>query len=309
METRRAMARQPGVRPSRLLTRGSARALIGIGVLIAFVVGWEILAHTVGGSKSGRDDSRVPGWETIFGYSFKRMSDYWTGGFGVPVPSQGGKETYLGAFLALGASSLITAERVFGGLVLGATVGTLLGLAISASRWTRRLAAGPAHLLRMTPMLAAIPLFAVWFGATTEGMIIFVGYGVAVVLFVGVINAVGNIPHVYFERAQTIGASRLTTYRTVVLPAIFPELRSSVLLSLGLAWSLVLAAELLGAEKGLGVILLFAEQYAFTGRMMVIALLIVLYAGISFALFEVISRRIVAWQPRAAARSRPGGKV
>ena len=126
-----------------------------------------------------------------------------------------------------------------------------------------------------------IPLFNLWFGANTSGIILFVAYGVAVIMFIGTINAVRNVPKVYLDRAATVGASRTAIFRHVILPAIFPEIRASFLLSFGLSWSLVVAGELLGAQSGLGVIVTYALQFAYTGRVMIVAFLFIIYAGLS----------------------------
>jgi sulfonate transport system permease protein len=121
-------------------------------------------------------------------------------------------------------------------------------------------------------------------------------------MFIGTINAVRNVPKVYFDRAATVAASRTTVFRHVVLPAIFPEIRASFLLSFGLSWSLVVGGELLGAQSGLGVIVTYALQFAYTGRVLIIAFLFVIYAGLSFALFDAVSRRIIDWHPQVGKR-------
>jgi ABC-type proline/glycine betaine transport system permease subunit len=149
---------------------------------------------------------------------------------------------------------------------------------------------------------SVIPLFNLWFGADTSGIILFVAYGVAVIMFIGTVNAVRNVPRVYFDRAATVGASRAAIFRHVILPAIFPEIRASFLLSFGLSWSLVVAGELLGAQSGLGVIVTYALQFAYTGRVMIVAFLFIIYAGLSFALFDAVSRRIIDWHPQVDKR-------
>jgi ABC-type nitrate/sulfonate/bicarbonate transport system permease component len=147
-----------------------------------------------------------------------------------------------------------------------------------------------------------IPLFNLWFGANTSGIILFVAYGVAVIMFIGTINAVRNVPKVYLDRAATVGASRTAIFRHIILPAIFPEIRASFLLSFGLSWSLVVAGELLGAQSGLGVIVTYALQFAYTGRVMIVAFLFIIYAGLSFALFDAVSRRIIDGHPQVDKR-------
>jgi sulfonate transport system permease protein len=223
------------------------------------------------------------------------MADYWDGSLGVPSTIEGAPPSYAAAFLALGKASLITFQRVVIGVVCGLVAGIGLGMIVSMSSLARQLVAPSVHILRMTPFLAMIPLFNLWFGAATLGIIVFVAYGVAVIMFIGTINAIANVPQVYFDRAVTAGASILTRYRLILVPAIIPELRASLMLSIGLAWSLVVAGELLGAQEGLGVIVIYALQFAHTGRVMIVAFLFILYAGASFALVDAISRRVISW--------------
>jgi sulfonate transport system permease protein len=143
-----------------------------------------------------------------------------------------------------------------------------------------------------------VPLFQLWFGVYFAGKIAFVAYGVGVIFFAGVVNAVKNVPQIYIDNARTLGAGRLRLYRTVILPAIFPELRATILLSLGTAWAAVLGAEYLGAQSGLGYIIVYSEQFAYLDRMFVVALLFVLYASVSYAVFDRLSLKLLQWMPR-----------
>ncbi len=250
-------------------------------------------------AKGSYGEPLVPGWGYLIGNSLLRMSDYWSGGFGVPAPSEGGPPTYAAALLALGSASLVTFERVLCRHRFRDGWRALVSDSSSRpSMLRRRLIAPTVHIVRMTPFLAMIPLFNLWFGANTFGIILFVAYGVAVIMFIGTVNAVRNVPRVYFDRAATVGASRAAVFRHLVLPAIFPEIRASFLLSFGLSWSLVVGGELLGAQSGLGVIVTYALQFAYTGRVIIVAFLFVIYAGLSFAVFEAVSRRIIDWHPQ-----------
>jgi sulfonate transport system permease protein len=127
---------------------------------------------------------------------------------------------------------------------------------------------------------------------------LFVAFAVGVIFFTGAVNAVGNVSDIYIDYARTQGASRFDVYRTVILPAMFPELRSSILLGLGMAWTSVVAAEFLGAQTGLGQIIVSAQYFGYVDRMFVVALFLLLYASITYALFERASRRLTEWMPR-----------
>ena len=87
--------------------------------------------------------------------------------------------------------------------------------------------------------------------------------------------------------------------RTVILPSIFPELRATILLSLGIGWAAVLGAEYLGAQSGLGYIIIYSEQFAYLDRMFLVALIFILYASVSYWLFAKLSARMLQWMPRA----------
>ncbi len=277
------------------------RRWVGVLVLLTMAGAWQ-LASVVYTAEAAPGEPMIPGWQVVTTKTLVSLSDYWEGGFGVKATAEGGKRTYQGALLAIASNSIDTLARLFSGLAVGAIAGTTLGLAVSWSRWTRRIVELPGHVTRTFPLLAMIPLFQLWFGISFIGMMLFVAYGVGIIFFVGTINAVKNIPPIYIDYARVLGAGKLRLYRTVVLPAIFPELRSSILLSLGIAWTAVLGAEYLGAQTGLGQIIVYSEQFAYVDRMFLVALIFVLYASISYAVFDRISARMTRWVPRASER-------
>ena len=283
------------------MTRMSAyirRHGVSILVLIAMAAIWQLLsmAYT---AEAVPGEPMIPGWQVVFTRTLISLADYWQGGLGVGAVAEGAPPTYLAALLAIVTNSFDTIVRLYVGLLFGSVVGTLLGLAVSWSRWSRRAVALPLQFVRSLPLLAMVPLFQLWFGTYFVGKIAFVAYGVGVIFFAGVVNAVKNVPQIYIDNARTLGASRLQLYYTVILPSILPELRATILLSLGTAWGAVLGAEYLGAQSGLGYMIVYSEQFAYLDRMFVVALLFVIYASISYAIFNRVCMRLLEWTPRA----------
>lgn len=283
------------------MSRAWTYRLTSIGVLLGLAALWQI-ASILNRYESVPGEPMVPGWQVIFTQTYLSLADYWAGGLGVPPTSSGYPRTYLGATLAILSNSWDTSLRLFTGFVLGAAVGLLLGLAVSWSTWSRRLVGLPAQVLRTFPLMALIPMFQLWFGLNFVGMMLFVALGVGVIFFTGTVNAVGNVADVYVDCARTQGATRLQIYYTVILPAIFPELRSSVLLGLGTAWTAVVASEFLGAQTGMGQIIVYSQTFGYVDRMFLVALILLVYSAITFALFEWASRRLTEWTPQGAAR-------
>ena len=283
------------------MTRMSAyirRHGVSILVLIAMAAIWQLLsmAYT---AEAVPGEPMIPGWQVVFTRTLISLADYWQGGLGVGAVAEGAPPTYLAALLAILTNSFDTIVRLYVGLLFGSIVGTLLGLAVSWSRWSRRAVALPLQFIRSLPLLAMVPLFQLWFGTYFVGKVAFVAYGVGVIFFAGVVNAVKNVPQIYIDNARTLGAGRLQLYRTVILPSILPELRATILLSLGTAWGAVLGAEYLGAQSGLGYMIVYSEQFAYLDRMFVVALLFVIYASISYAIFNRVCMRLLEWTPRA----------
>lgn len=271
---------------------------ISVLVLLGMAAAWQILSMLYR-AEAVPGEPMVPGWQVLATKTFLSLSDYWQGGFGVQGVAQGGKPSYAAALLAVLGNSWDTAVRLYVGLAIGAIGGMVLGLAVSWSSWTRRLVEPPVQFLRTLPLLAMVPLFQLWFGTYFSGKVAFVAYGVGVIFFAGVVNAVRNVPQIYIDNARTLGASRLQLYRTVIIPAIFPELRATILLSLGTAWAAVLGAEYLGAQSGLGYIIVYSEQFAYLDRMFFVALLFILYASVTYAAFNALSLRLLRWAPRS----------
>ena len=270
---------------------------ISILTILALVAAWQVAA-ALSPTSPLRESPIVPPLEFIFSRAFIGLSDYWRVDLWAPVPQFGGQQTLLGAVLAIGFHSVLTLFRLVAGLCLGAVVGTFLGLALSWSDGVRRLLAPTLHLVRMIPLLALVPLFQFWFGSSNMSAIGFVAYGVGVVYLVATVNAVSNVPTRYVEASRTMGASKIRTYRTVVIPAIMPELFSSIFLTLGLAWSAVIGAEFIGVESGIGRMIIWSDYFSNTGRMALITLIILAYAMISFALVAKLQGRLLRWLPQ-----------
>ena len=165
--------------------------------------------------------------------------------------ADGGSRTLLGAVYAVVDQSFHTLWRLAAGFALGASIGTLIALLVSASKWARRILSLPAQVIRPFPLLAIIPLFQLWFGTETIGAITFIALVVGIMFFTGVLNAVGNVPGIYTQNSRVLGAGPVRTYLSVVVPAIFPELQSTIMLALGSAWTAALGAEFIGARTAL----------------------------------------------------------
>lgn len=272
------------------------RRVIGLLVLLSLAAIWQLLSM-IYRADAQPGEPMIAGWQIVFTKTLLSLSDYWQGGFGIRSVADGARRSYAAGSLTLAVNGAITLLRVLAGLAVGCLIGGMAGLAVSWSRWGRRIVDLPMQFLRTLPLLAMVPLFQLWFGTNLSGQIAFTAYGVAVIVFAGTVNAVANIPTIFIDNARSLGASRSQIYRSIILPAIFPAMRSTILLALGTAWSAVLGAEYLGAQSGLGYIIVYAQQFAYLDRMFLVALVIVIAAAASYAIFDRMSRKLLVWLP------------
>jgi ABC-type nitrate/sulfonate/bicarbonate transport system permease component len=194
--------------------------------------------------------------------------------------------------------STISLIRLLAGSSLGVAGGLLTGMLLGYSAWLRALVEPVLLLVRTIPILALIPLFLVWFGGSETGNIVYIAFAVFSMVVVNTIEAIRNVPPVYFQYARTLGASRFQAYRTVILPAIVPELIGGIRVVLGFSWAILLAAEYLASQAGLGRILIMAERWLYTGRMIVVIILIIAYSLLLNWLFLKAARYVTRWMPK-----------
>jgi sulfonate transport system permease protein len=134
------------------LGRTLRRHGISLAVLLAMAVAWQVLSM-VYRAEAVPGEPMVPGWQIVFTRTLVSLSDYWRGGLGVTAVADGGQPSAIGGMLSILDASVDTISRLYTGLVIGALLGGACGLAISWSRWSRRLVALPLHLIRTLPLL------------------------------------------------------------------------------------------------------------------------------------------------------------
>ena len=209
----------------------------------------------------------------------------------------GAELTYRNAIEVILVHSFDSALRLAVGLAIGGALGLGTGLLLGMNQYLQKLFQTPLLLIRAIPLFALIPLFLTWFGGTNTGVVSYIAFGVFSMLLVNTIAAVRNVPPLIQNFARTLGASRWRVYRTVVFPAIVPEITGGVRVIVGIAWAILIGAELLAAPSGVGRILTLSEQYSATDRMILIVMLIMIYTLIIDYFVVRAIRYLNRWSP------------
>ena len=150
--------------------------------------------------------------------------------------------------------------RVTWGFVLAVVLAVPLGLAIG---WFRRaeMAFNPIiQILRPISPLAWIPIAILWFGVGDLAAIFLIFLGCFLPLLLTAINAVQSIPAVYINAGRNFGLGPVDLVYRVLYPAVIPQLIVGLRITLGIAWLVVVAAEMIAVNSGLGFLIVDARN-------------------------------------------------
>ena len=150
--------------------------------------------------------------------------------------------------------------RVTWGYLLAVAVGIPLGIALG---WLRRpeLAVAPLiEVLRPISPLAWIPIAILWFGVGDLASIFIIFLASLLPLTLTAMNAVRTVATVHWNAGRNFGLSPVELARKVIAPAIFPQLIVGLRLTLGIAWLVVVAAEMIAVNSGLGFLIIDARN-------------------------------------------------
>jgi NitT/TauT family transport system permease protein/taurine transport system permease protein len=208
----------------------------------------------------------------------------------------------LGDMLAQGSSGIglgvhvaASLSRVGMAFLFGALLGVALGLLRGRVPAIDALLLVPAEMLRPIPPLGLIPLFILWFGIGELSKVLLIFLSVFLIMMVNAHAGARSCPADLLRAAQSLGASRWQVFLRVVFPAALPQITTGLRVAMGTGFSILVASELLGGDRGLGFIILdasnfFRTTYVFAG--------IVLIGAIGLASDRLIAwagRRIVHW--------------
>ncbi|WP_103500709.1 MULTISPECIES: ABC transporter permease [Streptomyces] len=188
-----------------------------------------------------------------------------------------------------------TLLRVLVSWIGGSALGVGVGLLMARARWLFHVLNPVIEAVRPVPPVALIPFVILWFGIGDSGKIFLGALACFMVMVVNTTVACGNVPPVYVQAARSLGASRNQVYRTVVLPAIVPEILSGFRIGSALAFAVVVAAEFQGADAGIGRLIMSASRTLNTPVVLLGTIVIAILAVLLDLAISRISAYITRW--------------
>ncbi|WP_416968712.1 ABC transporter permease [Streptomyces sp. 4F14] len=270
----------PSRRPSPAVRARLRRAALPLGSLLLFLALWQLLA--AGGTWS---ETLVPPPAKVWD-AFVEVST-----------THDGVRGYNGTTLVehLGVSL----RRIALGAGLGIAAGVVLGLLMGTVGWVRSLFEPWITFLRTLPPLAYFSLLIIWLGIDEEPKITLLAVAAFPPVAVSTTAAVAAVPKSLTEAARALGASRWDVVRDVVLPSALPETLTGVRLAVGVAYSSLVAAELVNGLPGIGGMVKDAANYNNTPVVVVGIIAIGVSGLIIDGLLLWLERAVVPWRGRA----------
>lgn len=197
---------------------------------------------------------------------------------------------------------LVSLGEAGAGFAWGVAAGVLLGTLMGLSRTASRLLWVPVEMYRPMPPMALLPLMLFWFGVGFTSKLVLIGLNCLIPTLLATSGAILGVDRALLNAARSYGPTAWQTFRKVILPAALPGVLTGMRLSIASAFTILVAAEMIGSDAGIGWMLLRAWRYLEVE---------VLYAGILGlslialgldSLLRLAGRRCLRWQRGATLR-------
>jgi sulfonate transport system permease protein len=183
------------------------------------------------------------------------------------------------------------------GFVIGAGLGLLLGLFTGSFRHAETLLDTTLQMVRNIPALALIPLVILWFGIDETAKLFLLAVGVFFPVYLNTFHGIRSADQGLIEMAKSYGLSGWPLYRDVILPAAMPSILVGVRFSLGLVWVLLIVAETISAQAGIGYMTMNAREFLQTDVVLVGILLYALLGKLADLFSRGLERHCLRWNP------------
>jgi ABC-type nitrate/sulfonate/bicarbonate transport system permease component len=196
----------------------------------------------------------------------------------------------------LGSHVVTSLGRVAQGFGLAAVAALALGVAVALCVPLRLMLEPVVELLRPIPPLAFLPMFLVWFGLGEASKVVFIGYTTFFPMFVAIAASVLRVDVVLLRAAASLGATRADLVRRVVLPAALPGIVVALRVGFGLALFVIVGAEFMGADAGLGHLIMEGRTFFNPPQIVMGALVLGVLGSLVNTLLLTAERRLLRWR-------------
>lgn len=191
----------------------------------------------------------------------------------------------------------VSAGRALAGLAIGGSLGLLLGLLTGSLRWAETLLDSTIQMVRNIPALALIPLVILWFGIDESAKLFLISISVFFPIYLNTFHGIRNVDPGLIEMGKSYGLTRWQLYRDIVLPGALSSILVGLRFSLGLMWVILIVAETISAQAGIGYLTMNAREFLQTDVVLVGILLYAILGKLADVFARSLERWWLRWHP------------
>jgi sulfonate transport system permease protein len=190
----------------------------------------------------------------------------------------------------------ISGLRWLSGVLIGGSLGVLVGSLVGLSRLAERLLDTSVQMLRTVPFLALTPLLILWLGLDEAPKITLISLAAFFPLYLNTFAGIRNVDRKLIEVGRVYQLSTSALLRRVIIPAALPEVLTGLRYALGVAWLALVVAELMGATRGLGYMLVEGREFVRVDIIIGSILIFALAGKLVDALVRLLEARLLRWR-------------
>ncbi len=194
-------------------------------------------------------------------------------------------------------------SRVVWGFGIAAALGIVVGTALGRSRLLEHLVEPMLEMLRPIPPLAFLPMMVLWFGIGEASKVAFITYAAFFPIFTTTIEGIKYVDPVLIRAASSLGASERQIFWHVVLPAATPNIITGMRLAFGLSFFVIVAAEFIAADSGLGFLINDARTFFLVSNMLLGAAVIGIIGVLANVLLRKLEGRLLRWRKESRGQA------
>jgi sulfonate transport system permease protein len=188
-------------------------------------------------------------------------------------------------------------QRAGIGLVIGGTLGFLLGLANGLVKWARSLFDSSIQMVRNIPHLAMIPLVILWFGIGESAKLFLIVTGVFFPIYINTVHGIRSVDPRLIEMGRVYGLSPFELFRKIILPGALPSILVGLRYALGVMWLTLIVAETIASDNGIGFMTMNARDFLQTDVVLLGITLYALLGKLADSLTRLLERWLLRWNP------------
>jgi ABC-type nitrate/sulfonate/bicarbonate transport system permease component len=193
-------------------------------------------------------------------------------------------------------NSWVSLIRLSAGFTLGTLLGVIIGSFVGYSKTVARFLEASLLVLIPVPAIAWIPLLIIIFGIGESSKIALISIGSFCTLFLQVTYSIRSVDKKLVEVGYTLNKSSPEMFFNIFLPAIVPDIFSSMRVAMALSWTLLMASEIIASSSGLGWLVWDSRNFSRPDDMIVGMIAIGVLGKITDYLLVVVGKYLTRWR-------------